>query len=336
MAKLEYKINVLIVTYGDRWKFLSKVIERLLSYDTVSNIIIFNNASTYNVTQNVADFNDSRVNVINSYENLGSAGGYKAAIKYAFENTDSDFFLLLDDDNLPRENVIPDLLQQWNVIVGANNKKALFCLREDRVQHVKITQGTDPYRYYLMPNNFLGFSIFRIFKNQFNKLQDKGNKKQAAAYPAIIPYAPYGGMFMHRELIAEIGYPDDRFYLYVDDSEYTYRITEGGGKIWIIPQCGIIDIDKSQGIGYKPKFMHLALLDQWNFRVYYHVRNRIYFYSKVAVKSKLIFSLNKNIYLAYCYLISIISSKQKEYKKLLTAVNDGLAGNLGKANETKF
>jgi len=336
MANFKYKISVLTVTYGDRWKFLSQVIERLLKYDEVDNIIVFNNASTYNVTQKATLFNDSRITVINSEENLGSAGGYKTAIKYAFENKDNDFIFLLDDDNLPRENVISNLLQQWDVTAGANNKKALFCLREDRRQHVKITKGANPYRYYLMPDNFLGFSILRIFKNQFNKLLDKFNNKQGIAQSTVIPYAPYGGMFMHRELIADIGYPDEKFYLYVDDSEYTYRITQNGGKIWIIPQCGIVDIDKSQGIGYKPRFLHSALLDQWNFRIYYHIRNRVYFYSRVAIKNKLIFRLNKSLYLAFLYVISVFSAKQKEYKKLLFAVNDGLEGNLGKANETKF
>jgi len=336
MAKLEYKISVLTVTYGDRWKFLSQVIERLLKYDEIDNIIIFNNASTYNVTEKATGFNDARITVINSGENLGSAGGYKAAIKYAVENTKSDFVFLLDDDNLPRENVIPDLLQQWDLIPGTNNKKALFCLREDRLQHVKITYGANPYRYYLMPDNFLGFSILRIFKNQFNKLLDKLSKEKGLQQSAIIPYAPYGGMFMHRELITDIGYPNDRFYLYVDDSEYTYRITQKGGKIWLIPQCGIIDIDKSQGIGYKPKFLHSALLDQWNFRVYYHIRNRVYFYSRVATKNKTIFTLNKNLYLWALYFIAAFCSKQKEYKKLLIAVDDGLKGNLGKVNEEKF
>jgi len=317
-------------------KFLSQVIELLLKYDAIDHIIVFNNASIYNVTQKAAGFNDGRITVINSEENLGSAGGYKAAIKYAYENTNSDFFFLLDDDNLPRENVILNLLQQWDVTAEANNKNALFCLREDRLQHIKITKGTNPYRYYLVPDNFLGFSIFRIFKNQFNKLQDKFEKKQATMQPAVIPYAPYGGMFMHRELIADIGYPDERFYLYVDDSEYTYRITQNKGKIWIVPQCGIVDVDKSQGIGYKPDFLHSALLDQWNFRIYYHIRNRVYFYSKVEMKSKLIFNLNKSLYLGFLYFIAKFSAKQSEYKKLLTAVDDGLKGNLGKADESKF
>jgi hypothetical protein len=32
----------------------------------------------------------------------------------------------------------------------------------------------------------------------------------------------------------------------------------------------------------------------------------------------------------------VLSSKQKEYKNFLVAVNDGLNGNLGKANPEKF
>jgi GT2 family glycosyltransferase len=330
------KISVFTVTYGNRWQFLSRVIGLMLTYEQVSNIVVVNNASTYSVSDKVAELNDDRITVINSEENLGSAGGYKAAIEYAFENIKCDFLFLLDDDNLPRENVIPDLLNQWDITEGANNKKALFCLREDRAQHVKITKGEDPYRYYLVPNNFLGFSIATIFRNQLNKLSDKFNKNTNPQQAATIPYAPYGGMFMHRDLIADIGYPNDQFYLYVDDSEYTYRITQNGGKIWIVPQCRIVDIDKSQGIGYQKKAFHSALLDQWNFRVYYHIRNRMYFYSRVAVKSELLFSINKALYLAYLKLVSLNSSKQKEYKKLVEAVNDGLNGNMGKADETKF
>jgi hypothetical protein len=333
---LNYKISIITVTYGDRWAFLSRVISLLLKYEQVENVIIVNNASGYDVGVKAAEFNDTRIHVINSAENLGSAGGYKVGIQHAFENTLNDFFFLLDDDNLPRENVIPGLLNQWDIIEGANDKKALFCLREDRVQHIKITKGEDPYRYYLMPDNFLGFSLPRVFKNQINKFGDKFDKKDRQQQPAIIPYAPYGGMFIHRDLIAEIGYPNQDFYLYVDDSEYTYRITQNGGKIWIVPQCGIEDIDKSQGIGYKPKFLHSALLDQWNFRIYYHIRNRLYFYSRVAVKNKLVFNINKALYLGYLKFVSLMSSRQGEYQKLLGAVNDGINGNLGKADETKF
>ena len=151
-----------------------------------------------------------------------------------------------------------------------------------------------------------------------------------------MPYVPYGGLLMHKSLVADIGYPNERFFLYVDDSEYSYRITQNGGTIWLIPSCKVIDIDKSQGINYQKKLFHSQLLDEWTFRTYYHVRNRMYFYSRVAIKNKFMFAVNKVLYLAYLQTISVISAKQSAYKKLLAAVNDGLKGNLGKANPEKF
>ena len=151
-----------------------------------------------------------------------------------------------------------------------------------------------------------------------------------------MPYVPYGGLLMHKSLVADIGYPDERFYLYVDDSEYSYRITQNGGTIWLIPECKVVDIDKSQGINYKKRLFHSQLLDQWNFRNYYHLRNRIYFYSRVAVKNNFVFKLNKALYLAFLQIVSVLSGKTTEYRKLVNAVDDGLKGNLGKANPNKF
>ena len=151
-----------------------------------------------------------------------------------------------------------------------------------------------------------------------------------------MPYVPYGGLLLHRSIIEDIGYPNEKLFLYVDDSEYTYRITQIGGAIWLIPACKVTDIDKSQGLNYQQKFFHSHLLDQWNFRIYYHVRNRMYFYSKTFIKNPAIFRLNKFLYLNYLRIISVISSRQTEYQKLLVAVDDGLNGNLGEADPLKF
>jgi len=78
------------------------------------------------------------------------------------------------------------------------------------------------------------------------------------------------------------------------------------------------------------------LLDLWSFRSYYHIRNRMFFYSRWFIKDKFIFRLNKMLYLGYLKLISLLSGKSAEYKKLLVAVNDGLHGQLGRANTDKF
>ncbi len=336
MANIKYKVCVLTVTYGNRWRFLQQVLQRVLSFAEVVQVVIVNNAADYLVLKEAQGLNDVRLKVIDNLENKGSAGGYKQAIEYARQNVDADFFWLLDDDNLPDESALKILLQKWDEIPGSDDKKALFCLRPDRKPHVKIAQGEDPFRYYLMPDNFLGFSITRIFYNQFLKFQERFKKPGTFKNYVKIPYSPYGGLLFHQKMIVKIGYPNKAFFLYVDDSEYTYRITQSGGTIWLIPESRIVDIDQSQGINYQKKLFASQLLDQWNFRIYYHLRNRLYFYTPITVQNNFLFNLNKLIFLNWLKLISVISSKEKEYKKLLTAVNDGLNGNLGKADPDKF
>lgn len=336
MAKIKYKVCVLTVTYANRWQFLEQVLKRVLAFEPVTQVVVVNNASLYNVSSHVAGIADSRVTVLNNEENTGSAGGYKQAIEYATGQTDADMVWLLDDDNLPEADALACLLDNWDNIAGPANKKALYCLREDRLPHVKIARGEDPLRYYLVPDNFMGFSLFNILKNQWYKLSDKFKHPTAYLDKVTMPYVPYGGLLMHRSLVAAIGLPNQQLFVYVDDSEYTYRITSHGGLIWLIPSCKIVDIDKSQGLTYQKKAFHSHLLDQWGFRTYYAVRNRMYFYSRVAVKSPFMFKINKKLYLTYLQFLSLLSSKQKEYNKLLSAVEDGLQGKLGKVNQEKF
>ncbi|MDB5013368.1 MAG: glycosyl transferase family 2 [Daejeonella sp.] len=332
MSDLKLKVCVVTVTYGDRWQFLEQVINRVLSFENVCHLIIADNNSSYSIAERVS----KNVTVLSNSENLGSAGGYKQAIQCAYQNIECDLVWLLDDDNLPEQLSLDVLLEQWKAIDAPENKKAVFCLRKDRVQHWRIARGENPYRYYLVRNNFLGFHFLRIFNNQLHKLKDRFDNNRPFKQRVVMPYVPYGGLLMHKLMIEEIGFPDERFYLYVDDSEYTYRITKGGGSIWLIPASQITDIDKSQGLDYKQKLFHSHLLDLWNFRTYYHIRNRMYFYSRVAIQNNIVFQINKILYLAFLRVISILSGKTNAYNKLKVAVSDGLKGNLGKANSEKF
>ncbi|RYE16485.1 MAG: glycosyltransferase, partial [Sphingobacteriaceae bacterium] len=172
MANIKYKVCVLTVTYGNRWRFLQQVLQRVLSFAEVVQVIVVDNASDFSVLKEASALNDHRVKVLVNAENKGSAGGYHQALKYADEQVDADFFWLLDDDNLPDKNALKTLLENWEKLHGKNAEKALFCLRLDRKPHVRIAQGENPNRYYLVPDNFLGFSLKRIFYNQFLKLKD--------------------------------------------------------------------------------------------------------------------------------------------------------------------
>ncbi|WP_256010685.1 glycosyltransferase [Desertivirga xinjiangensis] len=328
MAKITYNICALIVTYGDRWEFLKQVVLRVLSFAEISDVLIVDNASVYDVSRNCLSLDDQRIKVLVQGKNTGSAGGYKAGLKHFEQYTTADLVWLLDDDNLPDTQALDHLIASWTDTLENDDSKALFCLRQDRKQHVSIASGEDPYRYYLVPDSFLGFSLFRIPYNQYLKFKDRFKKEGLPTKKVTLPYAPYGGMFLHRNLLRRIGYPDERFFLYADDSEYTFRITQNGGKIWLIPSSQIIDIDRSYGVTYKSRIWRSVFLDLWSFRTYYQVRNSVFF-NKVAIRSPALFQVNMYLCLAMQWAISVITSKEKEYRCFLKAVNDGLSGNLG-------
>lgn len=336
MAKTTYDICVLIVTYSNRWQFLAQVLQRVTAFENVTDIVVVDNASVYSVAENCKLLTDERIKVITNTENLGSAGGYKIGLEYFNLNTSAKFVWLLDDDNQPAEDALEKLTEAWTSIAGPDDRKALFSLRPDRKQHVMIAQGEDAKRFFSVSNSFMGFNLFHVPFNQYYKLRDRFVKHGVFKEKAMMPYAPYGGMFFHKLLVDLIGYPEESFFVYADDSEYTHRITEKGGRIWLIPASQITDVDTSYGIGYTRRFWRSVYLDLWSFRTYYQVRNSVYFYDRVNVTNRMVYGLNKWLFLSGQWLISRITAKQANYSKLLKAVEDGLVGRLGMVNPEKY
>ncbi|WP_204327509.1 hypothetical protein, partial [Stenotrophomonas maltophilia] len=86
------------------------------------------------------------------------------------------------------------------------------------------------------------------------------------------PIAPYGGLLIPRCLLDKIGLPLEDMFLYIDDIEFSYRITSGGGNIFIVPDSKILDIDQSWGSkaeNHKKKLSSPVLEEGESFRIYY-------------------------------------------------------------------
>ena len=89
------------VTYANRWCHLEQVIPAILSESLISELIIVDNASTYDLKAKIkVTFpNDTeKIRVLTQTENLGSAGGFSIGLKKAYE-LNAEFVYLLDDDN---------------------------------------------------------------------------------------------------------------------------------------------------------------------------------------------------------------------------------------------
>ena len=104
------KVCVVTVTYGNRFKYLEKVIDSCLK-EGVGKIIVVDNDSHPESRQKLEELEkkEAKLKVIYLDENKGSAGGYKIGLKEAYKCKKCEFILCLDDDNMLSSNSLKKL-----------------------------------------------------------------------------------------------------------------------------------------------------------------------------------------------------------------------------------
>jgi GT2 family glycosyltransferase len=240
------KTCCVIVTYGNRTELLEKTVWSI--FNLVDKIIIIDN----NSNQDFSYYEGEKINIIRMGENTGSAGGYKRGLQEAYK-TDCDCIWLLDDDNVPQEGALDILLSYYESFTVKGFKNFALCSDRGREKFKKL-------------ESYIGNVIPFIKSKETETTNDKVYN---------IPVCPYGGMFFHKSMLERIGYPDERFFVYCDDYEWSYRITQSGGSIFLIEPSKVKDIDisdKEENYG----------------KMYYSIRNLTYFKKKVS-RSKVLF-----------------------------------------------
>lgn len=333
---IEHKIIAVSVTYGDRWHHLLQVIPAAFTQIIVDALVIVDNASNYDLVAKIRDtfpqFED-RITILTQAENLGSAGGFSLGLKKAYDLL-ADFVYLLDDDNLPEDHAVLELYRAWCTL-NTKCPSALLSFRYRNLPNLqKAAYGLEVRYFRDKPNSFLGFSLWSALVRRINA------KSKSGTLPSLLPrieikQAPYGGLFLPRATISEIGFPNEQLYLYADDTEYTNRIIHRGGKIWMITASKLMDLEGSwwSDANVLQKKWSEPLLEEGGFKAYYSARNLTWFLWRNLSPNPIFFLLNGFIYLSYLFLIAIISKKIKAFVLILVAVKDGLLGNLGRNNK---
>ncbi|WP_432546397.1 glycosyltransferase [Kineococcus sp. SYSU DK004] len=192
--------TVVVVTY-DRSALLARLLDSLLAMDPLpGRVVVVDNASTDD-TPRVLDAYAARfaealpggLVVHRSPVNTGGAGGFSEGVRVAWE-LGATWLWLMDDD--------------VEVVPGALGRLGRWAERFRSVQ---------PRRY-----DFDGSEFYWQYR-------------QSTALGIPIPFAPAGfdasgfrdmnsgcfeGMLVHRDVVAEIGLPDPRFFIYWDDAVY--------------------------------------------------------------------------------------------------------------------
>ena len=281
------KVIAVVVTYNRR-KLLSECIAALKNQSRkLDKILIVNNGST----DDTFDWLQNQTGVeFLSQENVGSAGGFHAGIKEAFDRNYS-WIWLMDDDGYPRADALEKLLE---------NQPEELCLRNciviDREDKKTLVWKTGKFTSY-----------------------DQVDKK------VINNYAhPFNGTMIHRKIVERVGLPSKQLFLWGDEGEYLYRII----KLHKIPCCTISDsihYHPASAFSYKNDWNFGS-----GWKMYYYVRNRYHILiSKFCHSRLLAFLLYVGFLLAFTGSI-IIFQKTDRFKKLfmiLWPAKDAFTGN---------
>ncbi|MFP7470591.1 glycosyltransferase [Niallia taxi] len=330
-------VVVVTVTYGKRYEIISEVINGLLVEQNIMEIVVVDNNSEYNL-RNLYE-KQPKVNVITLQENTGSANGFKVGIEYARKVSNFKYIWLLDDDNKPLEDALAVLVDTYKNLEKRENKDlfALLSLRDDRKEFILSSKYNNSEKFFPKKNSYLGLHYKDLFNKVINRIKKKTLDYSTEKLEIVdVPLAPYGGMFFHKKIIDKIGLPNEEFYLYSDDYEFSYRITKNGGSIYLVPESRIEDIDKSWFVKDNNGFIFSLFKSDSDFRIFYSVRNRIYFEMENLVDNVVTYKINKLIFMLLINTLSLVYNKKERKSLILKAIRLGEAKKLGKVENIRI
>jgi len=198
-----------------------------------------------------------KIKVLYLDDNYGSAGGYKRGLQEVYSNEECEYIWLLDDDNEPQKDALKVLKGFWDTLnqVDKKEKVSLLSYRKDRIAYKEAIMINNPELVLGRKNSFLGFHIVDLPKKVLKVIKRKFGFKTFTENTNIksgkVSVTPYGGMFFHKNLIDTIGFPNEDFYLYADDHDWSYRITKNEGDIYLVLDSLVDDIDISWNVSQK-------------------------------------------------------------------------------------
>lgn len=325
---LQTTVVIVTVTYARRLHLLRQALESAFREGAASAVVV-DNGSEDPIAQQVAIEFGEKIKVVTLPTNSGSANGFKVGMETALADG-AKYIWLLDDDNLPCTGALESLISAYQA--QSNISVDDFALLSFRPDHqADIASGVPFIRCYPRSGSFFGFHLFDIPYKLWRRTSWGRPDKQAILLPEFIsvPHAPYSGFFCHRSVIERIGLPKADFVLYADDTEFTSRLTNKGGHIFLIPSSRIDDLETSWNVKSRFSSSFLGwLCGCGDLRAFYGARNQAFLEINHA-KSHMTRNINRAVYISFLTILALIHKRKSRLLLLLDAINIGESGKLG-------
>jgi len=261
MAKVKLaqpRVSIIILN----WNGLEDTVECLESLKKITypnyEVIVVDNGSEGNDAQVLKERFADYIHLIENDRNYGFAGGMNIGMKYAMDNSQPDYLLLLNNDVA----VAPDFLDHLvaaamaDASIGIAGPKVYYYAFPKRIQSagskVRIVRG-------------LTFSIGdkQIDNGQYEKQQD-------------VDYMD-ACLLVKNEVVQKVGLFDEGYFCYCEDVDYCIRAKKAGYRVIYVPEARIW-----HKVGQSANKANVG------FRDYYSTRNQIRFMKKHATRCQCI------------------------------------------------
>jgi GT2 family glycosyltransferase len=198
-------ISIILINWNG-YKFTKDCIESVLSsnYNNFEITLVDNNSDN-NEGQKLKNIFSEKINLIQSYKNLGFAGGNNLGV----DNSKGDIIFFLNNDTIIQPNTLEILINDLeNKEVGIVMPKILF-YGTDKIQ----TTGN--------------------YSNIFSKTKLFLRNKKSDSFTRIreCEFASGAALMISRELYEKIGGFHNFLFIYGDDNSLSYRSWIGGHKV---------------------------------------------------------------------------------------------------------
>ncbi len=264
---MEYDVSIIIVSYNTK-NLLNNCINSIIKNTYNINyeiIVVDNNSRDGSVDMVKNQFN--QVKVIENFENYGFAKANNIGIKEA----KGKYLFFLNSDAILLNNAIKyfyDWMENNNLdnSIGAIGSYLLNTKRE-----IIHSYGNFP--------NFLN-----ILKNEFINSQ---NNFELKIEEKEVDYITGADLFIPRKVIDEIGFFDENFFLYYEETDLQKRMKDRGFKRILITEPKIIHLEgkslkfsiSKRIIFDKSKFIYLK---KYNNKISYFFFKHIYLFIRIT------------------------------------------------------
>lgn len=316
VSGLNVKVCAIILVFDHKKEFLKTIIERLETLG-VYEIIIVNNGQKR--------LDDKNHKIIHSSRNMGPAGGFRLGMKEAL-NSQSDFIWLLDEDNLPEESSLEEIVKAWERLSGSVPKEDLILysyrpqlFKNLHPHQVKGITSIGPRR-----NSFLGFHYKQLIQYIRTRLSTQGVKKHhSLVQQQVIEMNTgyFGGLFMHIDLVKHGLLPESDAPIYWSDMAYTRQLHLNGARIFMVPPSVISDMDHKELSAQKRHFLHHPTLDlSPAFKAYHYAYGLMRFENMVREGRPISYLINKAIMLSLIGIMAKMRGKSERLQVISSAM----------------